>query len=107
MKNSRSARPIQPSQPSSVPSLAPSSSDTSSESAPTSALAQPLPPNPFSASPESARRRPSNEQIAQRAYENWQRAGGSHGEDQRHWYEAERELTGDNLSQPETRREEP
>lgn len=33
------------------------------------------------------------EAIAKRAYEKWLARGGRHGDDQRDWYEAERELS--------------
>lgn len=35
---------------------------------------------------------PTHEQIAQRAHELWVKNGARHGEDQRHWLEAETEL---------------
>ncbi len=35
---------------------------------------------------------PSFESIARRAYELWREAGGAHGDDQAHWFQAEREL---------------
>lgn len=39
-------------------------------------------------------RRPavSPEEVARRAYEKWVARGGRHGDDQRDWFEAEREL---------------
>ena len=35
---------------------------------------------------------PTHEQIAQRAHELWVKNGSRHGEDQRHWLEAEAQL---------------
>ncbi len=34
----------------------------------------------------------THEQIAQRAHELWLKQGCSHGQDQAHWFEAERQL---------------
>jgi hypothetical protein len=34
------------------------------------------------------------DKIAARAYEIWQASGRSHGHDQEHWFQAERELRG-------------
>jgi hypothetical protein len=36
--------------------------------------------------------RGSDDEIARRAYQRWQQSGASHGDDQRHWFEAEREV---------------
>jgi hypothetical protein len=51
-------------------------------------------PAPSAAKPKSERPAtgPTHEQIAQRAHEIWVRNGSKHGEDQRHWLEAEAEL---------------
>lgn len=49
-----------------------------------SAAAKPKPERPMTG--------PTHEQIAQRAHEIWVRNGSKHGEDQRHWLEAEAEL---------------
>ena len=38
------------------------------------------------------RRAVTAEAIAKRAYERWLARGGNHGDDQRDWFEAEREL---------------
>lgn len=66
--------------------------------------------------------RPSHDDIARRAYQHWESSGRSEGNDQDHWYNAERELSGESRSQTgnqsrqassvddgsgETRREEP
>lgn len=40
----------------------------------------------------SGRSAVSQEEVARRAYDKWQRRGCPHGEDQRDWFEAEREL---------------
>ena len=40
----------------------------------------------------SAKPLPSDDAVARRAYERWEQSGGTHGDDQRHWYEAERDL---------------
>ena len=37
---------------------------------------------------------PEPEQVAQRAYERYQKRGGHHGGDQDDWYAAEQELSG-------------
>ncbi len=45
------------------------------------------------AKPQSTRPAgPTHEQIAQRAHEIWVKNGSKHGEDQRHWLEAENQL---------------
>jgi hypothetical protein len=47
-----------------------------------------------STTPEDAadERRPSQEEIARRAYEIWESEGSAHGRDQDHWRQAEGEL---------------
>ncbi len=52
----------------------------------TSTERSPGPPAP------SAPRAPSSDAVAIRAYELWRESGGAHGNDQAHWYQAEREL---------------
>jgi len=50
---------------------------------------------PMRAAPEEtpgADRRPTNEQVAVRAYEIYLARGGEDGRDQEDWYQAEREL---------------
>ncbi len=39
-----------------------------------------------------APRAPSLDAVAIRAYELWRESGGAHGNDQAHWFQAEREL---------------
>ena len=34
-----------------------------------------------------------SQEVNRRAYELWEAAGGEHGDDLRHWFEAEREVT--------------
>ncbi len=51
------------------------------------------PSAPQPAGPSSARA-PSTDAIAIRAYELWRQSGGGHGNDQAHWFQAERELRG-------------
>lgn len=46
--------------------------------------------------PELPTKKPTNEQIAQRAYQHWEKSGSSHGDDQTHWYTAEKELSDAN-----------
>lgn len=36
----------------------------------------------------------SNDEIAKRAYQKYQERGGTNGDDQKDWYEAEKELKG-------------
>lgn len=54
----------------------------------TARRAQPSNVSPIS----SAAPAPSREKIAARAYEIWQEAGCPHGQNEAHWYQAEREL---------------
>jgi hypothetical protein len=50
----------------------------------------PAPATPAAAKPTSERSAgPTHEQIAQKAHELWVRNGSKHGEDQKHWLEAE------------------
>ncbi len=42
----------------------------------------------------SPARTPSADAVARRAYEIWRDSGGAHGNDQAHWFQAERELRG-------------
>jgi hypothetical protein len=42
--------------------------------------------------PVAAARPPSSDAIATRAYELWRASGCAHGQDQAHWFQAEREL---------------
>ena len=44
------------------------------------------------APPVAAAARPAAAAIAARAYELWQQSGCPHGQDQEHWFQAEREL---------------
>jgi hypothetical protein len=53
-----------------------------------------VPSTPSSSSAAASTSSPSNDEIAQRAYQRWEQSGGTHGDDQRHWYDAERELKG-------------
>ncbi|HYC69821.1 MAG TPA: DUF2934 domain-containing protein [Opitutaceae bacterium] len=44
---------------------------------------------------------PSHDDIARRAYQNWENSGRPDGTDQQHWYNAEQELRGS--SEPDRR----
>jgi len=37
------------------------------------------------------------EEVADRAYELWERRGGEHGQDQRDWFEAQRQLEAEGM----------
>lgn len=47
------------------------------------------------ASPTPARSRPSEDEIRRRAYELFEQRGGSHGQEDDDWLQAERELRGE------------
>jgi len=44
------------------------------------------------AAPAQEGQRDYDQEVNRRAYELWKAAGGQHGDDLRHWLEAEREL---------------
>jgi len=53
-------------------------------------------------------RRPSNEEIARRAYNRWEQSGRRDGDDQSDWFAAEKELSeSDDSETEETRRDMP
>ncbi len=53
----------------------------------------PSPVRPERARPvEPSAAEPSLDSIALRAYEIWRETGSAHGDDQAHWFQAEREL---------------